>query len=123
MDSSKLASLQKAASSSEGLIQQFVEGDQTLRLHLLTKLNSDYSIDFSELEIQELSVEPEPLMNGLELSDEHLAAVAGGGKTAAGGITPQRIGPGGLPPQFPVSGNPVIGIPTSPFKGVTDPAN
>jgi hypothetical protein len=78
MDSTKLASLQQAVSSSKDLIHQFAQGDQSVRSNLLAKLNAANSLGLSAVEIQEICSDPEPLMNGLELSDEDLAAISGG---------------------------------------------
>ena len=78
MDSTKLASLQQAVSSSKDLIHQFAQGDQSVRSNLLSNLNAANSLGLSAVEIQEICSDPEPLLNGLELSDGDLAAISGG---------------------------------------------
>jgi len=78
MDTAKLANLQQSVSSSKDLIHQFAQGDQSVRSNLLSKLNAANSLGLSSVEIKDLCSDPESLLNGLELSDEDLAAISGG---------------------------------------------
>ena len=98
MDSTKLAYLQQSISSAKDLIHQFAQGDQSVRFNLLSKLNVANSLGLSSVEINELCSDPEPLLNGLELSDEDLAAISGGkgkGITVGGKVSDGKVFSGG----------------------------